>query len=72
MMTDLCKPAPVSPLPRGLGARGSHIRTLRGEPALCEMLADPLTRRLMDSDGVEEEGLMDLIHQARRKLSARV
>ena len=71
-MTDLCKPASVSSVPHGLGVRGGYVRALRGEPALCEMLADPLTRRLMDSDGVEEKGLMDLIRQARRNLSARV
>jgi hypothetical protein len=38
---------------------------------LPRLLRDPLTRLVMDSDGVTEQALIELIDQVRRSLAAR-
>jgi hypothetical protein len=42
----------------------------RFNPALEEILRDPITRRLMDSDKVEMAALVALLTAARRRLAA--
>ncbi len=39
------------------------------EPALAQMLADPLTQALMRSDGVDEDRLLDLVEEARLRIA---
>jgi hypothetical protein len=67
---------------RGLGritimdriAAGTKGReTMRGsecEPALDDMLTDPMTQALMASDGVDAEKVKDLLAAARRRYGA--
>jgi hypothetical protein len=53
------------------GTKGSEI--MRGsdrEPALDDMLTDPMTQALMASDGVDAEKVKDLLAAARRRYSA--
>jgi hypothetical protein len=40
------------------------------EPSLSQMLADPLTRILMQSDGVDLGDLRDLIAEVRQRIAA--
>ncbi|HEX4111475.1 MAG TPA: hypothetical protein VH020_02980 [Stellaceae bacterium] len=40
------------------------------EPALDEMLTDPMTQALMASDGVDAEKVKDLLAAARRRYGA--
>ena len=40
------------------------------EPALDEMLTDPMTQALMASDGVNAEKVKDLLAAARRRYGA--
>lgn len=40
------------------------------EPTLRDMLADPVMRRMMASDGVGEAQLLSIIEGARRRLGA--
>lgn len=40
------------------------------EPLLDDMLADPIMRRMMASDGVRQEHLLSIIEGARRRLGA--
>ena len=40
----------------------------RCEPSLSQMLADPLTQVLMESDGVDPQHLRDLLSAARRRI----
>ncbi len=43
----------------------------RGEPALSELLDDPVMLRLLLSDGVNRDHLMQVISDARNRLSPR-
>jgi hypothetical protein len=38
------------------------------EPQLADLLTDPMVRSLMDSDGVAEDSLSQLLHCARSRL----
>jgi len=40
----------------------------RCEPSLSQMLADPMTQVLMESDGVDPKDLRDLLSAARRRI----
>jgi hypothetical protein len=53
------------------GTNGSE--TMRGnerEPALDDMLTDPMTQALMASDGVDAEKVKDLLAAARRRYAS--
>ena len=39
------------------------------EPPLSQMLADPLTKALMESDGVDPRALRDLLDEARQRIA---
>ncbi|HLN23092.1 MAG TPA: hypothetical protein VK558_03825 [Patescibacteria group bacterium] len=77
-MSSVCKPASIvsekSPI---IGAIRSRPRNAanrflaREEPALGDLLDDPMTRRLMASDGVRLDHLMDVIAQAKSGLADR-
>jgi len=41
----------------------------RYEPSLSQMLADPMTQILMESDGVDPKDLHDLLSAARRRIA---
>jgi hypothetical protein len=41
----------------------------RCEPSLSQMLADPMTQVLMESDGVDPEALRDLLSAARERIA---
>ena len=77
-MSSVCKPASiVSEKTPIVGAVRSRARSAanrfaaREEPALGDLLDDPMTRRLMASDGVRLDHLMDVIAQAQSGLAAR-
>ena len=55
-------------LARGEAADGASGR---GEPALHDIIEDPITRRLMASDGVRHDHLVKLLGEARAKLARR-
>ncbi len=40
------------------------------EPPLSQMLEDPLTRALMESDGVDPRELRELLSEARQRIAA--
>jgi hypothetical protein len=40
-----------------------------GEPALRDLMEDPILRRLMASDGIAAEQLIEVIAEARQKLA---
>jgi hypothetical protein len=42
-----------------------------GEPRLREIIDDPVTHRLMASDGIEHDHLIRLMNEARTKLARR-
>lgn len=42
---------------------------VNSEPRLHDIVDDPITRRLMASDGVERDHLLALVSEARAKLS---
>ena len=42
----------------------------RCEPSLSQMLADPMTQILMESDGVDPDALHDLLSAARQRIDA--
>ena len=77
-MTNVCKPAPTAHEKRLQAiAMGAHKRGAtfgpgrysgHEEPLLNEIIEDPMTRRLMDSDGVAYDHLMSVISAARIKL----
>jgi hypothetical protein len=46
----------------------TRLRTVGGEPPLTDLIADPMTRQLMDSDGVALDHLLTLIADARTRL----
>jgi hypothetical protein len=77
-MSSICKPAStVSEKPAMMGTVRPRARNVahrflaREEPALGDLLDDPMTRRLMASDGVRLDHLMDVIAQAKSGLMAR-
>jgi hypothetical protein len=41
------------------------------EPPLSQMLEDPLTQLLMESDGVDPRDLRDLLSEAKQRLAER-
>lgn len=43
----------------------------RPEPALAELLDDPILHLLLDRDGISHDGLLDLIDTVRERLRAR-
>jgi hypothetical protein len=51
-------------MPTGEPARSSW---LHGEPALEDLLRDPMLRTLMRSDGVDPDGFRDFLDELRRK-----
>ena len=79
-MTNVCKTAPTASEKRlktvamlagqrvPAGDRALPAYNGRKEPALVEILDDPITRRLMDSDGVHYDHLMTVIKAARIRL----
>ena len=75
MMSSACKPAPIAA--ERTSAASQFIARQRGgavifegqrEPPLGELMDDPITRRLMASDGVRMDHLLDLVAVARTKL----
>ena len=77
MMSSACKPASVTAIndlmPLSMSAkprlRGGAARfSNREEPGLGELIDDPITRRLMASDGVLMDHLLQVITEARLKL----
>ena len=46
-------------------------RWLSGEPALDDMLADPIVRILMEHDGLSEESVRCVFQEAAERLRAR-
>ncbi|MBF0332520.1 MAG: hypothetical protein HQL40_02590 [Alphaproteobacteria bacterium] len=79
MIVHACRPAstagervrrPISAnLPRN--ERPSESFTSNDEPTLIDLIDDPVTRRLMASDGVDRDGLLALLGEMRETLLAR-
>jgi hypothetical protein len=46
-------------------------RWLSGEPALDDMLADPIVRMLMEHDGLSEDSVRRVFQEAAKRLRAR-
>ncbi len=76
-MTNVCKPAPmhkdkrVQAVTVAMSQRAVFASARfsgHEEPALTDIINDPITRRLMDSDGVAYDHLMDVIKSARTRL----
>jgi len=75
MMTSACKPAPIgfdrsytAPLTAPRSRGGAMLFVGQKEPSLGEVMDDPITRRLMASDGVRMDHLLDLVATARASL----
>jgi len=51
--------------------RGEPV-IVRGETKLGEIIDDPMTHRLMASDGIERDHLVRLLGEARAKLARRL
>lgn len=54
-----------------MGNDRSHMRQTRAttEPTLQDLLDDPMTRLIMERDGVRQENLTALLAVARRRLT---
>ena len=48
------------------------MATVNHEPKLREIIDDPITRRLMASDGVERSNLVKVLGEARAKLARKL
>jgi hypothetical protein len=59
----------LPPLPRGGRPDGGGFRGV-GEPALTEILQDPVFRYLLASDGVRQDHLLELIATVRTRLQS--
>ncbi len=77
MVLNICEPDMIAarriasvlpPLPRSVRQETSHFSGA-DEPALGELLADPMLRRLLDSDGVQHDRLLSLIAAVRTRLA---
>jgi len=44
-------------------------RDFGGEPSLDELLADPILHQLLDRDGLDEHALLEMMAEARARLS---
>jgi len=51
-------------------AKGEAMCGPEAEPALDELLSDPMTQALMDSDGVEPRRIKELLLEARGRYAA--
>jgi hypothetical protein len=58
----------LPPLPGGGRQDGQRFRGI-DEPALREILQDPVFRSLLASDGVQQDHLMELIQAVRARLN---
>jgi len=58
----------LPPLPRSERQDDQRFRGI-GEPPLTEILQDPVFRNLLESDGVGEDHLLELIRSVRRRLN---
>ena len=58
----------LPPLPRGGRPDGGGLRGV-GEPALADILQDPMMRRLLASDGIQPDQLLELIRVVRERLN---
>ena len=58
-------------LARGAAAGTSEPACGRGEPKLHDIIDDPITHRLMASDGIARDHLVQLLGEARAKLARR-
>lgn len=76
MVLNVCEPDMTAarrianvlpPLPRSIRQETSNFSGA-DEPALGEMLTDPVLHRLLASDGVEKERLLSLIATVRSRL----
>jgi hypothetical protein len=76
MVYSRCKPDVVAPgqprfslppLPRGGRSDGSRFRGAE-EPALSDILKDPVFCRMLASDGVKQDHLLNLIDTIRSRL----
>lgn len=52
-------------------AKGAEIGSLGSEPKLRDIIDDPITRRLMASDGIEHDKLVGILGEARARLARR-
>lgn len=77
MIFSACKPDIVGsvqpgftlpPLPRGGRSDGDRYRGTE-EPRLSDILQDPVLGRLLASDGVKHDHLLDLIRTTRARLA---
>lgn len=75
MVASLCRPAaaPMNKREGSLvlsnGKQAVHSRFAGSEePDLAELIDDPMTRRLMASDGVRMESLLTVLDQAKTRL----
>lgn len=80
MTRSACQPAPIDIERRGMarapafGSRLHRPATVfvgHGEPALTDLLDDPIFGRLLASDGVHRDDLATLLAQVRLNLSRR-
>lgn len=63
---DIIKPydsADTRTIAARAGTVSSQARWVKGEPALSDMLADPITQLLMRRDGVQETELRRLVQR---------
>ncbi len=58
-------------LARAKAAIGGEAAVALSETKLREIMDDPITHRMMASDGVERDHLMTLLGEARTKLARR-
>lgn len=52
-------------------AKGAEIGSFGSEPRLRDIIDDPITRRLMASDGIEHDKLVRILGEARARLARR-
>lgn len=80
MVVHACRPASTTgerlrrPVSTGLprNERPSESFTSNDEPMLVDLIDDPMTRRLMASDGVDRDRLLTFLGEMRETLLARV